>query len=131
MNKMKHRIKLGILFVPLFIGGVFLFTLLLMLLWNAVLPAAIPAIKAISYWQAMGILVLSKLLFGFNRGWSGRRGQWKQRMAERWGTMKEMEQKWNNMTPEERENFKAEWKNRCGGRWGRHTKTDSPGMAAE
>ncbi len=109
MNKMKHRINRGILFVPLFIGGVFLFGLLLMLLWNAVLPAAVPAIKAINYWQAMGIFVLSKILFGFNRGWGGRRHQWKQRM----------DQKWNNMTPEEREKFNTEWKNRCGGRWGR------------
>jgi Ca2+/H+ antiporter, TMEM165/GDT1 family len=121
MNNMNYRIKRGILFVPLFIGGVFLFGLIVMLLWNAVLPAAIPAIKAISYWQALGLFALSKIFFGFNRGWGGRHQQWKQRMGE----------KWNNMTPEERENFKAEWKDRCGGRWGRNTKTDSSNMTAE
>lgn len=131
MNKMKQRIKWVILFIPIFIGGFFLFSGLLMLLWNAVLPAAVPAIKAIGFWQAMGIFALSKILFGFNKGWGGRRGQWKQRMQEKWGTMKEMEQKWNNMTPEERELFKAEWKNRCGGRWTRSAKNDSSSMAAE
>ena len=109
MNMMKHRSNRWILFVPLAIGGFFLFGLVLMLLWNAVLPAAVPAIKAISYWQAMGIFALSKILFGFNRGWGGRRYQWKQRM----------EQKWNNMTPEKREQFKDEWKHRCGSRWRR------------
>jgi len=120
MNKMKHRMKWGFLFIPLFIGGLFLFTWVVMLLWNAVLPAAVPAIKAIGFWQAMGILALSKILFGFNMG-GGKRRQWKQRM----------EQKWDTMTPEEKEQFKAEWKNRCGSRWGRSMKTDSSGMAAE
>ena len=68
MNQLERRIKKGVLFVPIFIGGLFLFTLFVMLLWNAVLPAVIPAIKVISYWQAMGILVLSKMLFGFGGG---------------------------------------------------------------
>ena len=31
----------------------------------------------------------------------------------------------DTMTPEQREQFKAEWKNRCGGRWGRPEKTDA------
>jgi hypothetical protein len=112
MNKMKHRIKMGILFIPLFIGGLFLFGWLLMLLWNAVLPAAIPAIKAITYWQALGIFALSKILFGFGRGWGGRRHSWKYRMEEK------MEEKWSRMSPEEREQFKNKWTSRCGGRWG-------------
>lgn len=107
MNKMKHKIKKGILFVPIFIGGIFLFTWLVMLLWNAILPA-VTGVKAISFFQAMGILVLSKILFGFNKGWGGSRHyQWKHRMEE----------KLKDMTPEEREKFKAEWRNRCGGRW--------------
>jgi hypothetical protein len=106
MNKMEHRIKKGVLFIPIFIGGIFLFTWLVMLLWNAVLPAAI-GVKAISFFQAMGILVLSKILFGFNSGWGG---SYKRRKMQ-------MEEKLQNMTPEEREQFKAEWRNNCGNRW--------------
>ncbi len=120
MNKMKKRIKLGILFVPIFIGGVFLFSLLLMSLWNGILPAVL-GVKAISFWQAMGIFALSKILFGFNHGWGGRRRQWKQGM----------EQRWSNMTPEEREQFQNEWKHRCGGRWGINSNTDASTTAAE
>lgn len=123
MKQMDHRIKKGVLFVPIFIGGLFLFTLFVMLLWNAVLPAVIPAIKVISYWQAMGILVLSKMLFGFGGGgWGGKRRMWRERMDEKWQTM----------TPEEKEKFKAEWKNRCAGRWGRFDRTeDATTLAAE
>ena len=93
------------LFIPLFIIAVFLFGAIVMGLWNAVLPAVI-GVKAISFWQALGILALSKILFG---GFSGncmgghRKARWM-----------DMQQKFAAMTPEERENFKSEWKNRCG-----------------
>ncbi len=121
MKQMEHKIKSGVMVVPIFIGGLFLFSLFVWLLWNAVLPAAVPAIKTISYWQAMGIFALSKILFGFNKGWGGNRRQWKEKM----------EQKWNAMTPEEREKFKSEWRNRCGSRWSIGSRgEDSSSMAA-
>jgi hypothetical protein len=121
MKQMEHKIKKGLLFVPVFIGGVFLFSWFVMLLWNAILPA-VTGVKAISFFQAMGILVLSKILFGFNKGWGGgsRHYQWKQRMQE----------KLKDMTPEEREKFKAEWRNRCGTRWGRTERTETQNSAA-
>ena len=78
-----------------------------MLLWNNVL-AQVTNVSPITFVQALGILVLSKILFGgFRGGWGPRRYYWKQRMM----------QKWNNMAPEEREKFKQEWQRRCGG-WG-------------
>ena len=121
MHRMKYRINRGILFIPIFIGGLFLFNLAVMLLWNGILPAVL-GVKAITFWQAMGILILSKILFGFNHGWSGKRRHWREKMEE----------KWYNMTPEEREKFKGEWKNRCSGRWGRYSKPDdSSSVAAE
>jgi hypothetical protein len=113
MKQMESRIKRGVLFVPIFIGGLFLFTLFIQLLWNGVLTSVVPAIKTVSYWQAMGILALSKLLFGFNMGGRSRR-HWKQKMEE----------KWHHMSPEERERLKAEWKNRCGSRWSMGSKPD-------
>lgn len=118
---MEHRIKRGVLFIPIFIGGILLFSLVVMLLWNGILPSVVAGVKSISYLQAIGILVLSKILFGFNKGWGGNHHQWKQKMEEKWQTM----------TPEEREKFKAEWKNRCGHRWGRFEKAEPQSMAAE
>ena len=92
------------MFLPIFIAAVFLFGAIVMGLWNAILPAVI-GVKAINLWQALGILLLSKILFGgFHGGWRGRHGK------ERW---MEMKQKFADMTPEEREKLKAEWKNRC------------------
>ena len=120
MKQMEHRIKKGVLLVPIFIGGIFLFTWVIMLLWNGILPE-VAGVKTISFFQAMGILVLSKILFGFNKGWGGRHYQWKQRMEE----------KLQHMTPEEREKFKAEWKNRCGGRWSRFDKSESQNTTSE
>jgi hypothetical protein len=77
-----------------------------MLLWNWFVPAVV-GWKAIDFWQAMGLLVLSRLLVGFRGfgGWHHRHhGHWRGRMRERWA----------NMSPEEREKFKATMKERCG-----------------
>jgi len=71
-------------------------------LWNALVPS-IFGWHTITFWQATGLLVLSKILFGgFHRSFGGRRGAWKQRMQER------ME----HMTPEQREQFRRGM--RCG-----------------
>ncbi len=83
-----------------------LFTWIVMLLWNGVL-VAVTGVDVVSFWQAMGILVLSKILFGGFRG-GGRGGHWKQ----------EMKSKWQNMTDEERVQFKQQWRDRCK-TWGR------------
>lgn len=114
MKKTNGKIKWGILFVPIFIGGIFLFTWGLMALWNAILPAVL-GVKAINFWQAMGIFVLSKILFGFNSGWGGKRSRWRERR-----------EKYNNMPPEEWEKIKNEWKSRCGGKWGTSADTNTP-----
>lgn len=91
--------------IPLFmIGGaalVALFGWIVMLLWNAVLVPAAGA-SALTFWQGLGLLVLSRILVGGFGGGRGRRGgPWKG--------------KWANMTPEERMQFRDEWKQRCGG----------------
>ncbi len=121
MHRMNRRIKPGLLYIPIFIGGLFLFNLAVMLLWNGILPAVL-GVKAITFWQSLGILVLSKILFGGfgGRHWRGR-SEWKQKMKQRWDTM----------TPEEKEKFKDEWKSRCGGRWKMHSHSDPTTMSAE
>ncbi len=92
-------------FIPLIIVAVVsLISLVVMLLWNGILPVVF-GIKAITYWQAMGILVLCKILFGVKGGrpgW-GRHHFWEKRMRE----------KFASMSPEEREKFKDEFKRRA------------------
>ena len=74
-------------------------------LWNALMPG-IFGWHLITFWQALGLLLLSKLpLGGFHpRGGGGGRRHWKNRMRERW----------EGMTPEERERFRQGM--RCGRR---------------
>jgi len=94
-------------FVLIGILAITVFTSVVMLLWNNVL-AAVTNVHTITFIQALGLLVLSKILFGgFRGGWGPRRGYWRHGM---W-------QKWNQMSPEEREKFKQEWQKRCG-TWG-------------
>lgn len=99
--------KKGLMIIACFIAALAVFGAIVMGLWNAILPEII-GVKTITFGQALGILVLSKILFGgFGRGGGWKRGgdhNWKNNMKEKFG----------NMTPEEREKFKAEWKNRCG-----------------
>lgn len=121
----KHGIKRGVMFFLLFIVAVPLFGLLVMSLWNAILPEVI-GVRSISFWQALGILLLSKILFGgFGSGRHNRH-----RGREKWI---EMKQKFAGMSAEEREKFKDEWKNRCGGRWSRFEKeeTQTPSASPE
>ena len=75
-----------------------------MRLWNWLMPALF-GWHLISFWQAVGVLVLSKILFGGFRGGPGRHmGGWRHRMKERW----------EHMTPEEREKFREGMRGRCG-----------------
>jgi hypothetical protein len=80
----------------------------LMLLWNNVLAQVIN-VAQINFWQAMGLLVLSKILFsGFGRkSWGHGGGRWGRDWKEKW------EEKMQHMSPEEREKIKQEWRNRC------------------
>ncbi len=117
----KFWLKKIFFFIVIFACAVLLFGAIVMGLWNAILPAVL-GVKTITFVQALGLLLLSKILFGGFGGkkWGGRGGhEWKQKMAE----------KWEHMTPEQREKFKAEWRNRCS-KWGRREK-DREDMAAE
>ena len=104
----RFRIKKVLMVLTMVIVALLVFGLIVMSLWNAILPDVL-GVKAISFVQALGILLLSKILFGFGGGGfrRGPGGLWRQQMKEKWSTMSE----------EEREKFKAEWKHRCGMRW--------------
>jgi len=95
-NKFRHRRKFFFI-IPIAI--LFALTAIVMWLWNAILPDVL-GVQALSYWQAMGILVLSKILFG---GFGGFR---KHRNHEH---KRHFFNRMKNMTPEEREEFKHQW----------------------
>ena len=91
--------------IPLFIlAFLALVSFVVMLLWNNILVAVLH-ISAINFWQALGILILSKILFGgFHGAHWGRHSYMRHKLKERW----------MNMSPEEKEKFKQDWKNRHG-----------------
>ena len=65
------------------------FSFVTMHLWNWVMPAVF-GLRTITWLQALGLLVLGKILFGgFHRHGGGCRGrsEWKHRMVERWMEM--------------------------------------------
>lgn len=78
---------------------------LVMVLWNALIPDLFRG-PVITFWQAVGLLVLSHILF---RGWGHRGHGWHR---DRWSHR--FEEKLAAMTPEEREKFRSEWRDRCG-----------------
>jgi len=89
-----------LIFVPIVI---FVLGEVVLHLWNWLIPTLFH-LPAISFWQALGLLVLSWTLFGGFRG-AGRghhgfgRRRWRQR--------------WEHMTPEEREKFREWARARC------------------
>src|SRR5690349_5350384 len=90
--------------------AVALFGWVTQVLWNWLVPVLFNG-PVISIWQAFGLLILSKILFsGFSgrksRGWSHYRGgNWKPYWKERY----------DRMSPEERERLKARMKEKwCG-----------------
>jgi len=119
---MEHRkfwfvkgVKIFFFMVFAIIGSAFA----VMLLWNWLIPV-IFGLAVINFWQALGLLTLSKILFGFGGkrgGWGGhkRSGHWKSRMRD----------KWKDMNEEERAAFKEKMMNRCKNKdWRKHGATD-------
>ena len=70
--------------------------LVVMSLWNALLPAII-GVKSIGFWQALGLLALSRILFG---GLGLRPGMFSMGRERR-----RMHERWMRMNPEQREEF--------------------------
>ena len=80
-------------------------SLAVMLLWNSLVPELFRG-PSLQYWQAFGLLVLSRILFGGLRG-RGWHGHWRQRMWR---------ERWESMTPEERARLREHFQGRCGHR---------------
>jgi hypothetical protein len=99
----KHWAARGVKFGLFAILFVTVFGFVVMRLWNWLMPALFDW-HLISFWQAVGILILSKILFGGFRGGPGAHMHWRHRMTERWEAM----------SPEEREKFRQGMRGHCG-----------------
>jgi len=105
------RLTRLILIAPLAILGIVIFTAIgggvVMLLWNWLAPTLFE-LRLITFWQAIGLLALCRILFGgFGLGGGGHRhsrrrmdGRIRERIRER------VDERWEQMTPEEREKFR-------------------------
>jgi hypothetical protein len=91
---------------------------IVMLLWNAIIPALFSGAQSIDYLRALGLLVLSRILFGGWRGHGGWHGHHHGHHGWRGGP-------WSDMTPEERERFRHR------GPWGRHARHAGQAEQAE
>jgi hypothetical protein len=90
--------------VPAAILGMVIFSLIggevVMLLWNWLAPTLF-GLPQITFWQALGLLALCRILFGgFGMGGGGHRSNSRRRMRGR------MFERWEQMTPEDRERFR-------------------------
>lgn len=104
---LQHRVFKAIKIALFVVVASIAFGFLVKFLWNALIPP-IFGWHMITFWQGLGLLLLSKILFGgFHRHAGGGRNRWRRHMKERW----------ENMTPEDREKFREGM--RCGrGPWG-------------
>lgn len=82
-----------LVFAPLLVAAL---SLVVMLLWNALIPALFVG-PALTFWQAAGLLVLCRVLFGGFRPHHRGHHHWRHRP---WND------RWNRMSPEERERFR-------------------------
>jgi hypothetical protein len=91
----------GLKFALFLAAGIAALGYVVMSLWNWLLPP-LAGWHALGFGQALALLVLCRILFGGLRGHGG--GHWRQRLRERW----------EQMTPEERERLRAGLGHRCG-----------------
>jgi hypothetical protein len=101
-NQRKYRCGRRGPFIFLFIlAGIFGLSAIVMFLWNEIMPSLVHA-SYISYWHAMGLLAMCRILFGGIK--FGGRGYYRQR----WNS------KWQNMSPEEKAAMKEKMRERFG-----------------
>ncbi len=85
----------GLKFLVIATVAVTLFGYVVMSLWNWVVPA-VTGFHSVTFVQAVALLVLSRILFGGLRGQGGG-WHWRHRLRDRW----------EQMTPEQRERFQG------------------------
>jgi hypothetical protein len=79
---------------------------LVMHLWNWLTPALF-GWHQITFWQAFGVLALCRILVGGHGVRGSHRSDMRQRIRQR------VDERWEKMTPAEREKFRQSWRSRC------------------
>jgi hypothetical protein len=107
MDEDLNMTKKWIAWIPLVIVGMLVFGAvggtIVRLLWNWLMPELF-GWPPITFWQALGLLALCRILFGGFGRHGGSSSSSRRRMAERW----------ERMTPEERERVRQGWRGRLG-----------------
>lgn len=86
------------------IVAIAVFGLIFMLLWNWLVPVLFNG-PVIDFWQALGLLILSKmLLIPFSKGHHTRHGKWRPYWKDRWAAMSD----------EEKAAFRQKMRDKCG-----------------
>jgi hypothetical protein len=115
---MKDSIKFRLVGIPMMLVMCAVFGLAAMLLWNLLMPQ-IFALPSISFLQAVGLLILARLLFGgMGAGLLQHAGH---HHAGHWGAKDKLREKWMKMSEDERvefikkekDFFKSQKCNRC------------------
>ena len=97
----------GLFFLAMAALFVFVLGNVIMFLWNEILAEA-TGVKALNFWESIGLFVLARILFGGFR-FGPRHKPW-----QKFKRRKAWREKWMNMSEEERADFKAQWRERCG-----------------
>jgi ABC-type multidrug transport system fused ATPase/permease subunit len=90
--------RYGIKMTFWFLAMIAIVGLAVMALWNWLIPELFNG-NIINYWQALGLLILARLLTGFGKGGVG---HWKHKMSRGWSSMSE----------EDRDKLRAKFKDR-------------------
>lgn len=107
---MRYGPKRRFIWIPFFVLlSAALLASAVMWLWNHVLIEVVQ-VRPVSFWQAAGLMVLSRLLFGHFPGRGGRWGNGNNRFAgPSWKA------KWQQMSDVEKAHFREQWRKRRGG----------------
>lgn len=103
MRKFRFLMPIGFLLI------IAAFSTIVMLLWNWLMPE-IFGLATICFWQAVGLFILARIIFG-GFGFGGRRHAMREHQRNH------IREKWMKMTPEQRKEF---IKRRKMFRFGRH-----------
>lgn len=103
-NFNKHSQGKKPVFLLFILIGLFGTSAVVMYLWNKIMPG-VTGLKPISYAQALGIFILSRLLFG-NFGFGNR-------SVKPYTDHPPRKPKFMEMSEEEQQQFKEEWNKRC------------------
>jgi len=93
-KRMGKQMKIALL-APVGLAAIALFGFIVMSLWNWLAPTVF-GVRTVTFWQALGLLVLARILVGGLGGGHGDDKHGRRCMPDQW----------QQMTPEEREKFR-------------------------